>query len=132
MNAPDTIAATLTQLSPDYAATPLLDLPQLARHLGVAQVLAKDKGRRMLGSFKSLGGTYTGLRALAQAAGTEIPTLLTSRPAGQPALVCASDGNHGLAVAAAARFAGASARVFLHRHVPPARARRSAAMPKAA
>jgi hypothetical protein len=55
--------------------------------LGVAQVLAKDEGQRLLGSFKSLGGTYAGLRALARAAGTDVPALVAARPAGQPALV---------------------------------------------
>jgi diaminopropionate ammonia-lyase len=120
------IAAELVRLSPEYAPTPLLDLPLLAARLGVARVLAKDEGRRMLGSFKSLGGTYAGLRALARAAKTDIAGLIAARPAGQPALVCASDGNHGLAVAAAARFAGARARVYLHRHVPKSRARRIA------
>ncbi len=103
------IAAELLRLSPAYAATPLLDLHALAARCGVAQVLAKDEGRRMLRSFKSLGGTYAGLRALARAAGTDIARLLdpASRPGGLPALICASDGNHGLAVAPAARLAGA-------------------------
>lgn len=118
------IASELARLSPAYAPTPLLDLPLLAERLGVAQVLAKDEGRRMLGSFKSLGGTYAGLRALARAANMDIAGLIARRPAGQPALICASDGNHGLAVAAAAHFAGASARVYLHSGVPQARARR--------
>lgn len=118
------IASNLTRLSPEYGATPLLDLPALAARLGVRQVLAKDEGRRMLGSFKSLGGTYAGLRALARAARTDIAGLIAARPAEQPALVCASDGNHGLAVAAAARFAGARARVYLHGGVPPIRAQR--------
>ena len=117
-------AAELARLSPDYAATPLLDLPLLAARLGVARVLVKDESPRMLGSFKSLGGTYAGLRALARAAGTDIQGLIAVKPADQPALVCASDGNHGLAVAAAARFAGAGARVYLHRTVPQARAAR--------
>ncbi|WP_256374444.1 pyridoxal-phosphate dependent enzyme [Bradyrhizobium sp. WSM4349] len=107
-----------------YAPTQLLNLPALAERLGVAQVLAKDEGRRMLGSFKSLGGTYAGLRALARASRMQLADLLAARPKGQPTLVCASDGNHGLAVAAAARFAGAPARVFLHESVPKARARR--------
>ncbi|MGE0753037.1 MAG: pyridoxal-phosphate dependent enzyme [Variibacter sp.] len=123
----ETIAATLRRLSPDYEATPLIDLKALAAQLGVAQVLAKDEGRRMLGSFKSLGGTYAGLRALARTAGLDIAGLVARKPSGLPALICASDGNHGLAVAAAARFAGASARVFLHSGVPAARARRIAA-----
>lgn len=124
--APDEIAAELLRLSPAYAPTPLLDLPELAARCGVSQVMAKDEGQRTLGSFKSLGGTYAGLRALARAAGRDIAGLLdpASRPAALPALICASDGNHGLAVAWAARSAGAPARVFLHRGVPAARVRR--------
>src|SRR5205814_8812555 len=119
----DSIAAVLLRLSPAYAPTPLLDLSGLAARLGVSQLLAKDEGRRMLGSFKSLGGTYAGLRVLARSAQTAIEALLGRRPENLPALICASDGNHGLAVAAAARFAGAPARVFLHRGVPAIRAR---------
>ncbi|MBE9603428.1 pyridoxal-phosphate dependent enzyme [Acetobacteraceae bacterium H6797] len=125
---PAAIAATLLPLSPDYAPTPLLDLPRLAARLGVAQVLAKDEGRRMGRSFKSLGGTYAGLRALSRWAGMEIPALIAERPAGLPPLICASDGNHGLAVAAAARFAGGPARVYLHHRVPESRAQRIAAL----
>jgi diaminopropionate ammonia-lyase len=119
-----TIAAQLLGLSPSYAPTPLLDLPRLAGHLGVGQMLAKNEGLRMLGSFKSLGGTYAGLRALARAAGLDVAALLTQRRSDLPTLICASDGNHGLAVAAAAKFAGGSANIFLHRGVGDARARR--------
>ena len=120
----DAAAADLIRLSPAYAPTPLLDLKALAARFGLGQVLAKDEGRRMLGSFKSLGGTYAGLRALARLGGTDIAALLARRPGHLPALVCASDGNHGLAVAAAAKFAGAPARIFLHSGVPAVRARR--------
>jgi diaminopropionate ammonia-lyase len=123
----DVIAAELLRLSPAYAPTPLLALRRLAAGLGLGQILAKDEGRRMLGSFKSLGGTYAGLRALARATGKEIAELLADRPGNLPALVCASDGNHGLAVATAARFAGAPAHIFLHCAVPATRARRIAA-----
>ena len=126
------IAATLRRVSPDYAPTPLVDLPRLAAGLGVAQVLVKDEGRRALGSFKSLGGGYAALRALARAAGTDVPGVLAARagalPGGPlPDLVCASDGNHGLAVAYAARLTGARARVFLHAGVSKVRSRRIAA-----
>ncbi|MFO1071892.1 MAG: pyridoxal-phosphate dependent enzyme [Geminicoccaceae bacterium] len=105
----DEIAANLLRLSPAYAPTPLHDLPALARRLGIAGLLAKDEGCRALGSFKSLGGTYAGLRALMRATGTDLACLLdpARRPARLPALHCASAGNHGLAVAAAARCAGA-------------------------
>jgi len=121
--------AVLLGFCPLYAPTPLLDLPDLAAALGVAAVLAKDEGRRPLGSFKALGGVYAGLRALARAAAMPVAALLDpSRPSLLlPALVCASDGNHGLAVAAAARLAGTRARVFLPAIVPDARVARIAA-----
>ncbi len=126
--ATDTPAALLRSC-PAYAPTPLSSLPDLAAALGVAAVLAKDEGRRPLGSFKALGGVYAGLRALARASALPVAALLD--PAlprmGLPALVCASDGNHGLAVAAAARLAGTMARVFLPTVVPEDRAARIAA-----
>ena len=121
------IAAILMRLSPDYALTPILDLPRLSRKLGVGQIIVKDESRRALGNFKSLGGTYAGLRALARSRGTRIDDLVSHRPEGQPCLICASDGNHGLAVAAAAQYAGASARIYLHSGVPPGRVARIAA-----
>ncbi len=110
---------------PVHAVTPLLDLPALAAALGVGRVLVKDEGARPLGSFKALGGVYAGLSALARAAGVALPTLIAE--AGRralPELVCASDGNHGLAVSAAARLAGAHARVFLPASVTPQRIER--------
>lgn len=119
----------LLHLCPAYGPTPLRDLPAVAAALGVAVVLAKDEGRRPLGSFKALGGVYAGLRALARAAALPVAALLDpTRPrVPLPALVCASDGNHGLAVAAAARLAGTPARVFLPAIVPDARVARIAA-----
>jgi diaminopropionate ammonia-lyase len=109
---------------PASAPTPLLDLPRLAARCGVAQVLVKDEGPRLLGSFKTLGGMYAGLRALARAAGLPgLAALAAARQPNLPALLCASAGNHGLAVAAAARLAGAQARVYLHESVPRERAR---------
>lgn len=120
--------AVLLRTCPAHAPTPLLDLPRLAAVLGVTSVLAKDEGRRPLGSFKALGGVYAGLRVLARASGLPVAALLDpARPrTALPALVCASDGNHGLAVAAAARLAGTGARVFLPAIVPEARIARIA------
>jgi diaminopropionate ammonia-lyase len=83
----------------------------------VAKVVVKDEGSRLLGSFKSLGGIYAGLRALVRTTGLpDIATLVAAnRPRESlPALICASDGNHGLAVAAGAERVGAPARVDLH------------------
>jgi len=118
------ILADLRRAFPDFAPTPLLDLSAMAKALGIAQVLVKNEARRPLGSFKSLGGTYAGLRALARAAGTDVAGLLAKRHAGLPALICASDGNHGLAVAAAARLAGAQAVILLPASISQARVRR--------
>ena len=126
--AADTPAALLRSC-PAYAPTPLLSHPRLAAAIGVAAVLAKDEGQRPLGSFKALGGVFAGLRALAQASGLPISSLLDpAQPRIElPVLVCASDGNHGLAVAAAARLARTVARVFLPAIVPEERLARIAA-----
>lgn len=118
--------SSLLRLCPAHAPTPLLHLPGLAAALDVAAILAKDEGCRPLGSFKALGGVYAGLRALARAAGLPVAALLDpSRPCtALPTLVCASDGNHGLAVAAAARLVGARARVYLPAAISEGRAAR--------
>ncbi|HYH46992.1 MAG TPA: pyridoxal-phosphate dependent enzyme [Thermoanaerobaculia bacterium] len=122
-DSPADTPAALVRLWPSSAPTPLLDLPCLAARCGVAQVLVKDEGPRLLGSFKTLGGMYAGLRALARAAGLpDIAALVAARRSSLPPLLCASAGNHGLAVAAAARLAGAPARVYLHEGVPRERA----------
>jgi len=88
----------------DDRATPLLDMPALARRCGVQRVLLKAENERALGNFKSLGGAAAVERMLRQ---RDWPN------GGAARLLCASDGNHGLAVAVAARRFGVSARVYL-------------------
>jgi diaminopropionate ammonia-lyase len=125
----DSPAAVLGRWA-NYRATPLIDVPLLAQQGGVAQVLVKDEGQRPLRSFKALGGMYAGLRALSRAVGVSSVGEMFAAGAAKralPPLFCASDGNHGLAVAAAAQLAGANARVYVHRHVSLARADRIAA-----
>lgn len=121
----DTIARDLCALSPEYAETPLVILDPLARDLHIAAVYAKDESKRMLGSFKSLGGTYAGLRALAAAKNIEFGAVIGHSEA-FPDLITASAGNHGLAVASAAKLAGSKARIFLYPGVSDARRRRIA------
>jgi len=123
------IADAARLIWPDYRPTPLIDLPLLAKRCGVARVLLKLENERPLGNFKSLGGMYAGLWALAEASGRgDIGALLADPPPDLPTLICASDGNHGLAVAAAARRVGSRAIIYLHEHVPIARAKRIAAL----
>ncbi|MEZ0470769.1 pyridoxal-phosphate dependent enzyme [Luteimonas salinilitoris] len=111
----------------EYRRTRLVELPGLARLAGVGRVFVKAEWERNLGNFKSLGGMLAGLRALARAAGARsIRALLAAGASGArlPRLVCASDGNHGLAVAAAAARAGAGSRIYLPESVAGTRADR--------
>ena len=127
---PTTDAAhwNIADLWDDYRPTPLIALPVLARRAGVAQVLVKCEGERPLGNFKALGGMYAGLRALARAVGVASLRELEARrdAARGHRLLCASDGNHGLAVAAAATRVGAAASVYLPADIDAGRARRIA------
>ena len=107
----------ITKLWDDYGPTRLRELPALAHRTHVGRVFVKDESERPLGNFKVLGGMVAGLRALARAGAER-----TSR------LICASDGNHGLSVAAAARRAGARAAVYLPEHVSHSRAARIEAL----
>ena len=103
----------ISELWPDSRPTRLIELPALARRANVGRVFVKAEGERPLGNFKALGGMVAGLRALTRAGGES-----------RPRLICASDGNHGLSVAAAARRAGTNASVYLPAHVSPRRAAR--------
>ena len=91
-------------------------------------MLVKDETQRMnLGAFKALGGVYAVARMIDdawQAAGNDPlkPEEYTSDAvkafASDMTFVCATAGNHGMAVAAGARIFGATARIFLAREVP--------------
>jgi len=83
--------------------TPLRALPAFARALGIGALHVKDESRRFgLNAFKSLGARYAIDRLRRE-----------GRVAPQATLVCASAGNHGRAVARAARELGLSARVYM-------------------
>ena len=95
----------------ESSPTPLIEVAPLARLAQVGRVFLKNEGERPLGNFKSLGGMYAASRAI-------------ERHGGRPRVICASDGNHGLAVAAAARQAGVEARIYLPLDASPERAAR--------
>src|SRR5688572_29239026 len=79
--------------------TPLLALPSLARSLGVGALEVKDETHRFgLNAFKITGVSYA------------MERLDTS---GSSAVVCATAGNHGRAVARAARERNLRCTVFL-------------------
>jgi len=95
----------------DLAPTPLRRLRALSRSVGVADVRIKDETARFgLNAFKAAGAMF------AIAAMREDGTLRDGET-----LVCASEGNHGRAVARAARDAHCPARVYLSASVVQAR-----------
>ncbi|MFE5890022.1 diaminopropionate ammonia-lyase [Streptomyces sp. NPDC056462] len=98
---------------PDYAATPLTELPALAQDLGVGRVFVKDESHRLgLPAFKALGASWAIHRALAERAAN-------GHGSGPATLVTATDGNHGRAVARMARLLGQHAHVFVPQGVHP-------------
>lgn len=106
--------AALLQQCPAHAPTPLHDLPDLARRLGVARLWLKDERARMgLGSFKALGAAHAIARQAVAAAAADPRQALRGQ-----VYVTASAGNHGLSVAAGARLFGARAVVVLAETVP--------------
>lgn len=95
--------------APFYAPSPLVRLDGAARRLGLGAVYLKDEGRRFgTGSFKFLGAGY----AMARALGAESWSA-AANAARRTTFYTATDGNHGRAVARAARLLGQSAVVLM-------------------
>ena len=117
---------------PGYRPTPLRRLDDLARRTGVAEVRVKDEGGRFgLGSFKALGGAYGVFRAVAEEvadrSGEEPPAAdelvrgRTDPEVRKVTVTCATDGNHGRAVAWGAEIVGCRCVVYLPTHVTETR-----------
>jgi diaminopropionate ammonia-lyase len=116
---------------PGYAPTPLVELPGVARRLGVGTVHLKDEaGRFGLGSFKSLGGAYAVYRLLARAVADArgVTPSAAELMAGEHrdvaagiTVTCTTDGNHGRSVAWGARELGCRCVIYLHEGVSKGR-----------
>lgn len=78
--------------------TPVLDLPRLARELGVAQLLVKDEGRNPTASLKDRASSVGVAHALEQRATT---------------IACASTGNAATSLSGHAALAGLPAVIFV-------------------
>lgn len=96
---------------PQLGSTSLRALDGLASALGLGALLVKDETARFgLNAFKTAGATFA------------VTTLVARGTiAAGDTLVCASEGNHGRAVARAARDAGCAARIYVADSVAPAR-----------
>ncbi|MCP4382150.1 MAG: diaminopropionate ammonia-lyase [Hyphomicrobiales bacterium] len=120
-------AAAVICAWPGYEPTPLVPLPELARQLNVASINLKDEsGRFGLGSFKALGGAYAVYRLFAG----QIEEKTGTRPAPSDlvdghyghftsarTVCCATDGNHGRAVAWGAQIFGCRCVIYVHETV---------------
>lgn len=107
---PDPVIRQFHASLPGYAPTPLVRRRALARRLGVEEVYVKYEGSRFgLGAFKGLGAAWA-IHCLTARAPNQSRTLST-----------ASAGNHGRAVAWAARLHQLPCVIFLPSSAAPER-----------
>ncbi len=105
---------------PEYCQSPLIRATGLARELGLGNVWIKDESKRFgLGGVKALGAPY-GLKKQILKHGL-IPA---SPQCADYTAVAATDGNHGLAVAWAAKKFGCHAMIYVGTGVDHARIQR--------
>lgn len=123
---PGESALTFHRSMPGYAPTRLIEVPELARELGVASVHVKEESARFgLPAFKMLGASYAisrvlSLRYAASTAALSLAELRAALAAHPPVeLIAATDGNHGRAVARTARLLGLASRIFFPGDISP-------------
>lgn len=106
----------------EYAPTPLVSLPALAKNFGLGRVFVKDESKRFgLNAFKVLGGAYAIGRLLAERLGRPIDELTRDElcsdavrhALGNITFATATDGNHGRGVAWTAQQLGQKAKVYM-------------------
>ncbi len=103
---------TYVAAHPELAPTPLVKAKELGHSLGLKNLLIKDETARFdLPAFKVLGAGFAVAQLVAR--GSIVRGDL---------LVCASEGNHGRAVARVARTLGLRARVYVGARVAVSRA----------
>ncbi len=105
---------------PTYTPTPLVNLTQLASHLCIEQIVVKDESRRFdLNAFKVLGASYAIAKHLAEVLELDGNDLTFNKIIANKSkyenvtFVTATDGNHGRAVAWAAKLFGCKSVVYM-------------------
>ena len=113
---------------PQYDVTPLTSLDNLAEQLNVGGIYIKDESYRFgLNSFKALGCTFALAGYIAQRLGIPVWELdyntlpKAAAKLGEFTFFAATDGNHGRAVAWAARELGQKAVIFMNKGCPQVR-----------
>jgi diaminopropionate ammonia-lyase len=115
----------------EYQPTPLIALPDLARELGVGQILVKDEAHRFgLKAFKALGATYAiycFLKNLIESEGGTVQASIdfysdtSFIEPGRFTFCTATDGNHGRGVAWTAKKLNQHAVIYMPKNTVPAR-----------
>jgi len=109
----------MLSICPAYEISPLF-----RKEINGTSFWLKDESNRMgLGAFKALGGVYAVLQLiigddLNTSESAEISLEKIKEKAANMTFVCASAGNHGMAVAAGAKIFGAKSRIHLSATVP--------------
>jgi len=112
---------------PNYTPTPLVPLNRVADRLGVEHLFIKDEGKRFgLKAFKALGASHAVFRILHERSGgilrpEDFLAEKGRRLADGITFSCATDGNHGRAVAWIAQLLGKPAVIFVPRGTVHAR-----------
>ena len=127
-------ALDLLEICPAYTQTPIVEISPLNN----IRLLIKDETNRMgLGSFKALGGIYAVAKFLLEQWEKENGSQLSVGRLTDPEIrswsnkftfVCASAGNHGIAVAKGAELFNANSRVHIAHPVPASFAQRLATL----
>lgn len=117
---------------PFFEKTPLVELPSLAKRLGIANILVKDESKRFgLNAFKGLGASYAIFRTLCEKFDLD-PRIATFKTLQQHSFkqklaetifITATDGNHGRGVAWAAALLGCRAKIYMPKGSLPERVR---------
>lgn len=109
----------------NFMPTPLIPHPELASKLGVRQVFIKCETSRLgLPAYKILGASYAIYRYLGTILDIEdrkrtwLSEIISAAQKAEIHLCCATDGNHGRAVACMANLLGIPATVFVPNFVP--------------
>jgi diaminopropionate ammonia-lyase len=117
----------------NYAPTPLVNLPGLAREFGVGEIYYKDESERFgLKSFKALGGAYAVIHVLAEhlrvklnnnaITGADVWSGKYAEHLKGFTVATATDGNHGRSVAWGAHKCGIKCKIYMHKGVSQSRA----------
>ncbi len=112
---------------PGYRPTPLISMEKVACEFGLADLLVKDEGKRFgLKAFKALGASHAVYHLLRRRCGGDLMPEEFLAPKGRAAaggitFTCATDGNHGKALAWIARLLERPAVIYVPRDTVPAR-----------